>query len=161
PVTNPSCIWYSNPALARNGTLYWTENSYRIPVNEYENNMRWVAATKDNINPWGIFPMGFTGKAAGDANTVHDAYPTASRVALRDGGRGTNEPTGFVTFIATPTSGPFTSYHWTGCLLNGKIFVADLVGNIHTIAGLKLDETKLPFDQYQAIPALDEFVNTT
>jgi hypothetical protein len=154
---NPASPWFSDVRQGRIIANWWSGVPSGIPVNEYQDNMIWVTSTVGG----GPYATVYNGKIGG-ANPLELAYPGVALVSNRSGGRNTNMPTGFSSYKAMPTSGPFASYHWSGVQTNGKIFAFDLEGNMLTIGGYELDTTVLPYDFGQALgtPQLSEFPNT-
>ena len=158
PVWDASSPFHSNPASAlRPPYGMWFEGNTGIRTNEYFDSMEWRTT-----NAGGIFAEPFFGKTVA-GNSIEVSYPAVAQGSYRDGGRNSNLTTNFVTFVAAPTTGPWSqastpSYHWTMIQEDGRLAVMSLAGDMVTIAGYKRDLTKLPVDWKD--PANAEFPNT-
>jgi hypothetical protein len=140
-VTNASSPFNSNPASARNPPLgFWWEGVDGTRTDEYKSPVRF-----SQTNAGGIFSQSWYGKTTG-SNSIEGAYPAVAAGSYPDGGRNSNQTTNFTTVVATPSTGPWSAYHWTFIQEDGRLGVMDLAGNKVTIAGPKRNTTQLPVD---------------
>jgi len=152
-VTNASSPFNSNPASARNPPLgFWWEEVDGARTDEYKSPVRF-----SQTNAGGIFSQSWYGKTTGN-DSIEGAYPAVAAGSYPDGGRNSNQTTNFTTVVATPSTGPWSAYHWTFIQEDGRLGVMDLAGNKVTIAGPKRDTTQLPVDWLDTANA--EFPNS-
>ena len=93
----------------------------------------------------GVYVQGWSAESSGD-ESLEGSDDAAKAQNWFDGGRNSCNNDGNINMTATPSTGPWSAYHWTGVHLSGRLYVADLTGTIVTVAGLKADTTKLSPD---------------
>jgi hypothetical protein len=153
PVTDPASPFHANPADARTGgtVSYYMENSDMLNLHEYD-----VLPMFQTTKVGGVFAGSWSGE--GGDESIEGTYPVMAGESWLDGGRNSHMGTGNSIIVATPSTGPFSAYHWTIIQLDGRLAVRDLAGNMLTIAGYRRDTTKLPIDYLDG--TIGEFPNT-